>query len=314
MTSDTPLLSILVVGWNAADDLKRCLESVLAHTRVDSMEVIVIDNGSSDDSVATVRAFEGVQVIANPENRGAAAARNQGVAEARGELVLILDSDTYVVDDVIGRAVAELHRRPEIAILACELRFPNGRRQYNAHRAMSIRHTLLKDLWLYKLLPAGDRARTLLGGYYDSDEEVVTDWLAGPFLLFRKRIFIEHGGFNEQLFPEDSEWGIRMTHNGQRTIFAPGLGFIYHTGGAGTLADPMRTMRVHHRTGMKAYRMLNGRLPAAGYWLAQLCGSSVRWSVYATAAKLRPGNDFYAAQAREYGRLVRVYLEMPFRR
>ncbi len=312
MASAPPLLSIVIVSWNAANDLERCLTSLFAHTRVDSIEVIVVDNDSSDGSVATARGFDGVRVIENSDNRGAGGARNQGMAAAGGELVLLLDCDTYVVDDVIGRCVAELERRPEIAILGCELRFPDGRRQYSAHRAMSIRFTLLKDLWLFKLLSADKRARALLGGYYDSVDEVEADWLAAPFILLRRRVFVEHGGFNERIFPEDSEWGIRMTRLGQRILFAPGLGFAYHSGGTGARGEELATLRLHHKAGLSAYRLLNGRMLAGGYWLAQLTGASVRWSVYAGARRLRPENAFYASQADHYLNLVRVYLGMPF--
>lgn len=306
-----PQLSVVVVSWNAADDLERCLTSLLTHTRVESMEVVVVDNGSTDGSVEIARAFRGVRVVQNADNRGAGGARNQGMAEARGELVLLLDCDTYVVDDVVGRAVRELYARPDVSILGCELRFPGGARQYNAHRAMSIRLTLLRDLWLYKLLPPYERPRALLGGYYDSDEEVDADWLAAPFILLRRRVFTEFGGFNERIFPEDSEWGIRMTQHGQRTVYMPHLGFAYHTGGTSTRVSTVAKLRLHHVAGLKAYRLLNGTLPAVGYWLAQLTGTCVRWSVYAAARRLRPEDAFYASQARDYRELAQVYLRMP---
>lgn len=309
----TPRLSIVIVSWNCASDLERCLSSVFDCTHLRDLEVIVVDNGSTDGSADVARTFGGVRLIANAENRGGGGGRNQGIAEARADLVLLLDSDAYVVDGVIDRGVQLLEERTEIDVVGCELRFPGGRRQYSAERAMSIRLTLLRDLWLYKLLPRSRRARTLLGGYYDSDEEVEVDWLAAPFLLMRRRIVTECGGFNESIFPEDSEFGIRVSRAGHRILYAPQLGFVYHSGSSRTWADELATLRMHHRAGLEAYRLLNGSLLACVYWLTQLIGVSVRWTVYGAASRLRPANAFVASQAAAYRRLVSIYAAMPFR-
>ena len=299
----------MIVTWNGAADIGRCLRSVFAHTRVDGLEVIVVDNGSVDGSADVARSFDGVLVIRNTENKGAGGARNQGIAAATGEFLLLLDCDTYVVDDVIGRSLTLLDGRPEVAMLACELRFPDGRRQHNAQRAMSIRLTLLRDLWLYKLLPRSRRSHVLLGGYYEGKAEVEADWLAAPFILLRRRVFVESGGFNEAIFPEDSEWGIRMSRAGHKIVYAPQLGFAYHTGGTGKNPG---ALRMHHIAGLKAYSLLNGRGLATCYWCAQLLGACVRWSVY-TAANCLRANSFYASQADLYREILSIYATTPSR-
>jgi N-acetylglucosaminyl-diphospho-decaprenol L-rhamnosyltransferase len=310
----TPRLSIVIVSWNCAADLDRCLNSVFGCTNLRDLEVIVVDNGSTDGSPAVAQKFDAVRLLANAENRGAGGGRNQGIAAAQADLVLLLDSDAYVVDAVIERAVQALEARPEIDVLGCELRFPGGRRQFSAERAMSIRLTLLRDLWLYRLLPRSSRAGALLGGYYDSDEEVEPDWLAAPFMLVRRRVFAACGGFNESVFPEDSEFGIRISRAGHRILYAPRVGFVYHSGSARSPTDELAALRMHHRAGIKAYRLLNGPLLACGYWLACLVGASVRWTAYSTGRRMRSGNPFYATQASFYGHLVSIYATMPFLR
>lgn len=305
-----PSLSIVVVAYNNASELERCLTSVLAHTSTKPLELIVVDNGSSDGSAQVARSL-GAHVIANPQNRGAATARNQGIDAAQGDLVLLVDSDAYVDGPVVDLAVREMERRPEVAVLGCELRFPGGQRQFSAERAMSIRMTLLRDLWLYKLVPASRRAKLLLGGYYESGDEVYADWLAAPFLLVRRRVFDECGGFNESLFPEDSEWGIRVSRAGNGILYAPSIGYVFHSGGSSQRTDPAAVMRQHHLTGIKAYMLLNGRMHAAGYWLAQLLGAHVRWCVYRIAHRLRPTQPYYGTQTSHYMGLITVYREMP---
>jgi GT2 family glycosyltransferase len=174
---------------------------------------------------------------------------------------------------------------------------------------MSIRLTLLRDLWLYKLLPRSRRPVVLLGGYYEEKVEVEADWLAAPFILLRRRVFLESGGFNEAIFPEDSEWGIRMSRAGHKIVYAPQLGFAYHTGGTGNNPD---ALRIHHIAGLKAYALLNGRGLAACYWCAQLLGACIRWSVYRAALCSR-ANSFYASQSDLYREILSIYATIPGR-
>lgn len=310
MTAPAPELSIVIVSRNAEADLQKCISSIYEHTRPLSMEVVVVDNGSEDGTADAAGAFIGVRVIRNTANRGAGAARNQGMAAAGSELLLLMDCDSYVTDDVIGRAVDEMRNSPDVSVLAPELRFPTGRRQYNAHRAMSIRLTLLRDLWLYRFIPRERRASTLLGGYYDAVDDAEPDWLAAPFIMLRRRVLLKCGGFDERLFPEDSEWGIRVSRAGHRILYAPRLGFVVHTGSTGAEQDRAAVLRLHHRAGLRAYGQLNGRLRAAGYWCAELVGSGVRACVYWAATRARPSNSFYASQLETYRTLVSIYVDI----
>ena len=112
MTAAAPLLSILIVSYNTRDLLRECLVSVVAATHALPSEIIVVDNASSDGSVAMVsKSFPQVQVIANSENRGFAAANNQAYAISSGPYVLMLNPDTLVRGDAMDsvmRALEEL--------------------------------------------------------------------------------------------------------------------------------------------------------------------------------------------------------------
>lgn len=303
-----PPVSVVVVNWNRASDLQRCVESVLEHTTHSRLEVIVVDNGSTDGSAALVRTrWPAVKVIENSRNLGAAAARNQGMAAAQGELIALLDCDTYVIDNVIGRTAQELADRSDVGMIGCELRFPGGRRQHSAHRAMSIRLSLFQNLWLYRLLPKKRRAEVLLGGYWEEDRDVEADWLVGAFIVVRRTLFLEYGGFDPRLFPEDSEWGIRLTRAGQKILYAPRLGFAYHTGSASNPSMHEQQLRRYHRAGLEAYRTLNGPTLAVFYRWAQLLGAAVRCGAYRIAMTARP-SDYFASQMRYNESLVEIYL------
>jgi GT2 family glycosyltransferase len=238
-------------------------------------------------------------VLANAENLGFATACNQGMAAATGELLLLLNSDTYVEDDVIGRATRHLLER-----------FPDGRRQHTANRRSGIRRSLAERLWLYRLLPRERRGAWLLGGYWEEDRDIEVDWLAGAFLLLRRDLFTRSGGFDPRFFMygEDSEWCARLRRTGDRILYAPRTGVVYHHGAASSHLVWTEDERVErcHRGGLECYAALYGRRRAFLFRLAELLGTAVRAAVYGLAAKLRPG-PYLLGQAAHYGRLARFY-------
>ena len=115
------------------------------------------------------------------------------MAAATGEFVLLLNSDTYVEDDVIGRCALHLLARPDGGMLGCELRFPHGRRKHTANRRLSIRRSLIERLWLYRLLPAARRGEHLLGCHCEcrsgrSDADVRPDAARDPAQMNPRRL------------------------------------------------------------------------------------------------------------------------------
>jgi GT2 family glycosyltransferase len=304
-------VSVVVVSYNSWEHVERCLRSLLDHTTSADLELVVVDNGSSDGTVERLgTTFPSARLIANENNVGFARASNQGMAAATGDLLLLLNSDTFVEDDVIGRAAAHLLERPEIGMLACDLRFPHGRRQHIANRRLSVRRTLVERLWLYKLMPRARRAEYLLGGYWEEDREIEVDWLAGAFMLLRPELFARSGGFNERfwMYGEDSEWCMRLRRMGARILYAPRIGVVYHVGAASS--DLLWTERERlarcHRGGLDAYSSVNGVALGRAYHAAELIGASVRWAVYAVAHRMR-SSEYLAAQADFYGWLARFF-------
>src|SRR3954447_13636509 len=114
---ESPLLSIVIISWNTRDILRNCLASVFQYTQGLDFEVIVIDNASVDGSVEMVKhEFPQVQVVINDSNVGTSRACNNGMRRARGRLLLLLGSDTFVGDDVIAKMAQYLLSRPEISM------------------------------------------------------------------------------------------------------------------------------------------------------------------------------------------------------
>ena len=119
-------VTIIIVNWNTRVILRDCLRSVYQNAGSVDFEVIVVDNASSDGSVEMVRAeFDKVQLIANSDNRGFAAANNQGMAVATGRYVLLLNSDTIVLDGAIAKSVAFADAHPDAAVVGCRVLNPD---------------------------------------------------------------------------------------------------------------------------------------------------------------------------------------------
>src|SRR5437773_12486444 len=103
-------LSIIIVSFNAAADLERCLESLHAAPPATPHDIVVVDNGSTDASVATARRWPDVRLVEVGSNAGFARANNIGIRESRGTNILLLNSDTIVPDGAIDRLASELDR------------------------------------------------------------------------------------------------------------------------------------------------------------------------------------------------------------
>lgn len=312
-TQGQTTLSIVLVSWNTRDMLGRCMRSIRDHSRLGSrVRFIVVDNASGDGSVEMVRSeFPATRVIANEKNLGFAVACNQGMRMADGELILLLNSDTYVTDDVIDRSVAYMDRRLDVDMMSCQLRYPDGRLQHSAFRSLGIARSLFADLWLHRVVGERLRQDILLDGYWDCSSEKEVDWLAGAFMLLRRSTFLQSGGFDEDFFMygEDSEWCMRLRRAGRRIVYAP-LGIVYHVGSVSSdLTWGQRDrLRLCHLGGFVAYDKINGKWMGLAYRAARLFGSACRWAAYSLAL-LFVDDPYYEAQREGYGWQIGFCLE-----
>lgn len=305
-------LSIVIVSWNTREVLQRCLASLRQHCESLDIEIIVVDNDSKDGTVEMLRAgFPSAQIIVNGDNLGFARACNQGMRVAKGRQILLLNSDTYVVDDSISRSVRFLESRPDIAMLGCQIRTPNGRVQHTANRALGIFRGLFEDLWLYRLVGETRWKRILLGGYWDNDSEMEVDWIAGVFMLLRRQVFLDSGGFCEDFFMygEDSEWCMRLRKAGKRIFFTP-LGVVYHIGSVSSDRQwtTKERLRLCYLGDIRAYSKVNGPLLGTVYATTRLLGSAIRALVYGVAWVCFQ-KSYFAEQCRHFSWRVQFYLE-----
>lgn len=226
-------ISIVIVSWNTSDVLRNCLQSVYKQAGAASFEVTVIDNSSSDGSCEMLkREFPQVILIKNSENRGFAAANNQGMAVSKGRYVLLLNSDTIILDNAIAKTISFADTHPEAAVVGCKVLNPDRSLQPTCFMFPSIVNMLLSSSYLYKLFPRSRIFGRERMTWWDRGDVREVNVVTGCFMLVRRKAIDQVGMMDEQFFMygEETDWCYRFKKAGWKVMFAP-VGEIIHLGG-----------------------------------------------------------------------------------
>ncbi len=227
-------VSIIIVNWNTRDILRNCLTSVYAETKDIEFEVIVIDNASTDDSPEmVVKEFPKATIIENSQNKGFAAANNQGLAIVRGRYVLLLNSDTVVLDGAITRSVTFSDAHPEAAVAGCRVLNPDKALQPTCFMFPSTLNMLLLSSYLYKLFPKSKFFGRERMTWWDRNNIREVDVVTGCFMMVRRAAIKQVGMMDEQFFMygEETDWCYRFKQAGWKILFTP-IAEIIHLGEA----------------------------------------------------------------------------------
>lgn len=224
------MLSVVIVSWNTADLLTDCLRSLERST--EPLEIIVVDNASSDDSVARARVL-GATVIANTENVGYARANNQGwrAAGAASDVVVLLNSDATVEPGALEALAAELRTRTDLGACGPRLRLPDGRPQPFAFGGDPTPAYLLRRAWRRL------RGRPMHDWGEAAGRDV--DWVSGACLAVRREALTRVAGLDEDYFMyfEDVDLCRRLRANGWRVRTVPEA-VVTHVGGQSLKLNP----------------------------------------------------------------------------
>ncbi len=227
-------LSIVIVNWNVRDLLKRCLDSIF-HLPPSNfrLEVIVVDNASSDGSAAMVeKEFPQVRLIANRENVGFTVGNNQGIAVSRGRYVLLLNPDTEVVGDALATMVEYMDEHPQVGALGPQLLNPDGSIQSSRRRFPTLTTAFLESTIMQQWFPHNRVA----GRYYiadrPDDEVQEVDWVTGACLLARREAIEQVGPLDEGFFmySEELDWCRRAQERGWKIIYLSTAKVVHHGG------------------------------------------------------------------------------------
>jgi GT2 family glycosyltransferase len=224
---ERPDLTVVVVTYNALPWLEQCLDSVRGH------EVVVVDHGSTDGTLALLRERYPEARIVVQENKGMGGGNNAGMRVASGRYFFLLNSDAWVVDDALERLVAYADAHPEAAVVGPRLRNPDGTLQRSVRAEPTLWRLATEYLFLRKLAPRTNLLNPLYVGGFDHETEAEADWLFGPALLVRREAVDAVGGFDEDffMFSEEVDWMTRFRRAGWKVLFFPSAEVV-HVGGA----------------------------------------------------------------------------------
>jgi N-acetylglucosaminyl-diphospho-decaprenol L-rhamnosyltransferase len=254
-------VSIVIVNWNVCDLLRRCLRSIssIQHPAssnqhpATNVEIIVVDNASTDGSVDMVRdGFPDVHLVANVSNRGFSAANNQGIAVARGRYVLLLNPDTELVGEALAKMMAFADQYPDVGVVGPQLLNPDGSVQSSRRRFPTLATAFFESTWLQRYAP-----RRLLERYYvlDQPDDVIqdVDWVKGAAVMARREA-IEHVGPMDEgffMYSEELEWCRRFREAGWRVVYLPTAQIVHYEGKSSEQVLPAR--HIHFQTSKVRY-------------------------------------------------------------
>ena len=216
-------LSIIIVNWNNKNLLQECLNSLVLSIKYHVLraEIIVVDNGSTDGSMELVQSLKfkvqsdslKLKVIENKENLGFSKGNNIGIRKARGEYIMLLNSDTIVKEGAIATLVNYLDLHPEVDIVGPKLINVDGSPQANCGRFPTL--PVVATMLFKEHFGGSDFVRC------SPQQSCFVDWLMGAAFVARKEVFDKIGGLDENIFMymEEVEWFYRAAQAGFKTYF-----------------------------------------------------------------------------------------------
>jgi GT2 family glycosyltransferase len=260
-----PLLSIIIVSYNARVDLERCVESLHATPPVASHEILVVDNASSDGSAEAMARWPDVRLIVNAENLGFSCANNIGIRASSGRNLLLLNSDTVVPPDALDRLLTILEARPEVAVVGPRLVDGSGAAELSFGRMIGP----LNELRQKRLARSRERVETL------TSREQTVDWVSGACLLVRRADAEAVGLLDERFFmyTEDVDFCASIRARRRQVLFTPAVEVV-HVRARSRAAAPAATAAAYRRSRIAFYGKHHPIwAPVLRFWLAVRGGS-----------------------------------------
>lgn len=232
------LISVIILNYNTFEMTSDCIQSILDKTTHPDIELIIVDNASTncnpDDFLLK---FPTIKLVKSEVNLGFSKGNNLGINHAKGNTILLLNSDTILVNDAITLSYQKLNNEEEIGVITSKLVFPTREIQHQCRPFDTITLNLIERFRIHKFWSTEKRARILLGGYFDHQKEMTCDRIWGTFFMFKKDILTSFPDekLADQFFMygEDNEWCYQLrkfTH--KKILYFPTAEVIHIMGGS----------------------------------------------------------------------------------
>lgn len=291
MQDTRPKLSILLVNWNTREMTLECLRSIYRETLTTPFEVIIVDNASADGSAeAIAREFPQVRLLAETVNHGFGRATNIQAEVALGEKLLLLNTDTVVLDRAIDHLMAFSHHNPAAKIWGGRTLF--GDRTLNPTSCwgrLTPWNQFSQAAGLSALFPNSPlfNPRSYPGWKRDSEREV--DIVTGCLLMIERDFWRTLGGFDSRFFMygEETDLCLRARRIGARPMICPAATIVHYGGGSTSPgADKIVRISAAHIS------LMDKHFSRLGRWIGHLSiagGVALRAAAFTVGALIAPG-------------------------
>lgn len=228
-------LSIVIVNWKTKELTAAAIASVFEQTKALLFEVILIDNNSADGSVETLRSlFPQITIVENATNLGFGKANNQGMRLAKGQYIMLLNSDTVVLDHALEKMVTYLDEHQDVMMVGPKVLNADHTFQHACRRMLPTPASSFYHLFgLVKIFKRSSRVNAYKGYNREPNVTEPVEALSGAAMMFRHEVFEATGGFDERFFMygEDLDLSKQVFDHGWKTMFLH-TAEIIHYGGA----------------------------------------------------------------------------------
>ena len=230
-------LSIIIVNYNVKAFLQNLLHSIEKAARDIEHEIIIVDNASDDGSVEFINKNfhhdSRIKLIANPENQGFGKANNQGMQIAKGKYFLLLNPDTLLSEDTLTETIKFLDSNKEAGMAGCKILNPDGSLQLACRRSFPGPWvSFCKVTGLSSLFPKSRLFAKYNLTYLDENRSYEVDAISGSFMMMKKDVYNEVGGFDEDFFMygEDLDLCYRIQKAGYKVFYVHNTQIIHYKG------------------------------------------------------------------------------------
>jgi GT2 family glycosyltransferase len=285
-------ISVIIVAWNCQKVLCDCLESILLQVKLETTEIIVVDNASSDGTSEMVRTtFPSVKLIESKVNLGFARGNNVGLEAATGDYVFLINPDVVVGNGTFSKMLQYMKSNPEVGMLGPKIVGRDGAVQRSCMRRPTLWNQFCRALALDTLT----KKSRLFGGYlmkdFEHNELREVDVINGCFWLVRRTALEQVGGMDPQfwMYADDLDWCSRYRRSGWQVVFFPDAEAV-HLGGVSSDNAPVFCYVQMQQADLQYWRKYHGVLSYLCFFLILYFGHAIRSAASVVLYALRASN------------------------
>ncbi|MFN8575916.1 MAG: glycosyltransferase family 2 protein [Candidatus Sericytochromatia bacterium] len=278
--------SLIIVNWNGAKLIDKCLESIEKTCNISMFEVIILDNDSKEDDIILIEGFTNkynrlnLNIIKNGENLGFGKACNIGAKSAKGKYLVFVNPDTILIEDSIKILIDDLKNENNVALVAPKI----IDEQLNTSLSPSVFPNILNRIIGGESLIRFARIlkfKKIGFIYINLDEASYPDWIVGAFFILPKKIFSDIGGFDENIFMYWDEIDLckKIITSGYKVKYNPSTKVI-HIGGGTSKAVPQLTIERQMQSEFYFFKKWNSLEYSIKYTLINAYSSFIKGIIF----------------------------------